>query len=120
MISVASPTGQQWRIGYGRQEVIVCEVGATLRTYSVREHPVVDGFGVDEWSHSGRGQILAPWPNRLADGRYEFNGVRAQAALGPCRPGTRTSSHCVSSSTPRPGTRSRSSSMSNTTSGATA
>jgi aldose 1-epimerase len=81
MISVASPTGQQWRIGHGRQEVIVCEVGATLRTYSVREHPVVDGFGVDEWSHSGRGQILAPWPNRLADGRYEFNGVRAQAAL---------------------------------------
>jgi len=47
----------------------------------VLEHPVVDGFGVDEWSHSGRGQILAPWPNRLADGRYEFNGVRAQAAL---------------------------------------
>ena len=81
MISVASPTGQQWRIGHGRQEVIVCEVGATLRTYSVREHPVIDGFGVDEWSHSGRGQILAPWPNRLADGRYEFNGVRAQAAL---------------------------------------
>ena len=81
MITVASPTGQQWRIGHGRQEVIVCEVGATLRTYSVREHPVIDGFGVDEWSHSGRGQILAPWPNRLADGRYEFNGVRAQAAL---------------------------------------
>ena len=25
--------------------------------------------------------MLAPWPNRLADGRYEFNGVRAQAAL---------------------------------------
>ena len=80
-ISVASPTGQQWRIGHGRQEVIVCEVGATLRTYSVGEHPVVDGFGADEWSHSGRGQVLAPWPNRLADGRYEFNGVRAQAAL---------------------------------------
>jgi aldose 1-epimerase len=80
-ISVASPTGQQWRIGHGRQEVIVCEVGATLRTYSVGDHPVVDGFGADEWSHSGRGQVLAPWPNRLADGRYEFNGVRAQAAL---------------------------------------
>ena len=80
-ISVASPTGQQWRIGHGRQEVIVCEVGATLRAYSVGDHPVLDGFGADEWSHSGRGQVLAPWPNRLADGRYEFNGVRAQAAL---------------------------------------
>ena len=80
-ISVASPTGQQWRIGHGRQEVVVCEVGATLRAYSVGDHAVLDGFGSDEWSHSGRGQVLAPWPNRLADGRYEFNGVRAQAAL---------------------------------------
>jgi aldose 1-epimerase len=80
-ISVASPTGQQWRIGHGNQEVIVCEVGATLRAYRVAEQAVLDGFGPDEWSHAGRGQVLAPWPNRLADGRYEFNGVRAQAAL---------------------------------------
>ncbi len=43
--------------------------------------PILDGFGPDEWSHSGRGQVLAPWPNRLADGRFEFNGLRAQAAL---------------------------------------
>jgi len=78
---VASPTGQQWRIGHGQQEVIVCEVGATLRAYNVGTHAVVDGFGAHEWSQSGRGQVLAPWPNRLADGRYEFNGVRAQAAL---------------------------------------
>ena len=80
-ISIASPTGQQWRIGHGRQEVVVCEVGATLRAYSVGSTTILDGFGTDEWSHSGRGQVLAPWPNRLADGRYEFNGVRAQAAL---------------------------------------
>ena len=78
---MASPTGQQWRIGHGHQEVVVCEVGATLRRYAVDDAPVIDGFGADEWSHSGRGQVLAPWPNRLADGRYEFNGVRAQAAL---------------------------------------
>jgi aldose 1-epimerase len=80
-ISVASPTGQQWRIGHGRQQVVVCEVGATLRAYTVGDTPVVDGFGPGEWSHSGRGQVLAPWPNRLAEGRYEFNGVQAQAAL---------------------------------------
>jgi galactose mutarotase-like enzyme len=80
-ISIASPTGQQWRIGHGSQEVVVCEVGATLRSYTVADAPVLDGFAADEWSHSGRGQVLAPWPNRLADGRFEFNGVRAQAAL---------------------------------------
>ena len=56
-------------------------MGATLRHYAVGDTQVLDGFGSDEWSHSGRGQVLAPWPNRLADGRYEFNGVRAQAAL---------------------------------------
>jgi aldose 1-epimerase len=78
---VASPTGQQWKIGHGGQEVVVCEVGATLREYNVGSHAVVDGFGPGEWSHSGRGQVLAPWPNRLADGRYEYNGIRAQAAL---------------------------------------
>ena len=60
---------------------MVCEVGATLRAYTAADHPVIEGFGPDEWSHSGRGQVLAPWPNRLADGRYEFNGVRAQAGL---------------------------------------
>jgi galactose mutarotase-like enzyme len=80
-ISVASPTGQQWRIGHGRQRAVVCEVGATLRVYTVGETPVLDGFGSDEWSHSGRGQVLAPWPNRLSDGHYEFNGLTAQAAL---------------------------------------
>ncbi len=80
-ISVASPTGQQWRIGHGDQEIVVCEVGATLRSYTVGTQPVMDGFGANEWSQSGRGQVLAPWPNRLADGRYEFGGIRAQAAL---------------------------------------
>jgi galactose mutarotase-like enzyme len=80
-ISVASPTGQQWRIGHGDHDVVICEVGATLRSYNVGPTPVIDGFGPNEWSHSGRGQVLAPWPNRLADGRYEFNGVQAQAAL---------------------------------------
>jgi len=79
--SARSPTGQQWRIGHGRQEVIVTEVGATLRSFTVDGAPVIDGFGLDEWSHSGRGQVLAPWPNRLGDGRYEFGGVTAQAPL---------------------------------------
>jgi len=74
-------TGDQWMIGHGQQRAVVCEVGATLRTFSVADQPVIDGFGPDEWSHSGRGQILAPWPNRLGDGRYTFEGTRAQAPL---------------------------------------
>ncbi|MBV8463016.1 MAG: hypothetical protein JO368_06970, partial [Acidimicrobiales bacterium] len=74
-------TGDQWMLGHGTQRAVVCEVGATLRSYTVDEAPVIDGFGAEEWSHSGRGQVLAPWPNRLGDGRYCFEGSDAQAAL---------------------------------------
>lgn len=76
-----SPTGAQWMIGHGRQELVVTEVGATLRAYTVAGLDVLQGFGPAEWSHGGRGQVLAPWPNRLGDGRYRWQGTGAQAAL---------------------------------------
>jgi galactose mutarotase-like enzyme len=74
-------TGDQWVIGHGHQRAVVTEVGATLRSFTVGDRPVVDGFGPEEWSTGGRGQVLAPWPNRLGDGRYTFEGVEAQAPL---------------------------------------
>lgn len=76
-----TPSGAQWAIAHGHQQAVVTEVGATLREYTVGGRDVVQGFGPNEWSHAGRGQVLAPWPNRLGDGSYEWNGVRAQAAL---------------------------------------
>src|ERR1700722_8779691 len=75
------PTGEQWVIGHGKQEATVAEVGATLRSCRVGDGAVLDGFGIDEWATGGRGQVLAPWPNRLGDGRYEFGGRVSQAAL---------------------------------------
>ena len=42
---------------------------------------LLDGYGADEMSSSGRGQVLIPWPNRLEDGNYEFNGRRHQLPL---------------------------------------
>ena len=74
-------TGDQWVIGHGHQRAVLTEVGATLRSFTVEDRPVVDGFGPAEWSHGGRGQVLAPWPNRLGGGRYSFQGVEAQAPL---------------------------------------
>ena len=32
-------------------------------------------------SPSGRGQVLVPWPNRIAEGRYEFGGRDHQLPL---------------------------------------
>lgn len=80
-LKVRSGTGTQWEIAHGQQRVVVTEVGATLRSYTLDERPVVAGFAADEWAHGGRGQVLAPWPNRLGDGRYRFADVEVQAAL---------------------------------------
>jgi aldose 1-epimerase len=75
------PTGAQHEISHGDQRAVITEVGATLRSYEVGGSPVVDGFAPDERSSAGRGQVLAPWPNRLEDGRYAFSGVEGAAAL---------------------------------------
>ncbi len=74
-------TGDQWVIGHGHQRAVITEIGATLRSFTVEDRPVIDGFGPTQWSQGGRGQVLAPWPNRLGDGRYSFQGVEAQAPL---------------------------------------
>jgi aldose 1-epimerase len=75
------PSGEQHEIRHGDQVVVVTEVGATLRAYSVGGLDVLDGFSVDEPSSAGRGQVLAPWPNRLDGGRYEFDGRPGAAAI---------------------------------------
>jgi aldose 1-epimerase len=57
------------------------EVGATLRSYTVDDVHVLDGFAIGDRSTAGRGQVLAPWPNRLDAGRYSFEGREGRAAL---------------------------------------
>ena len=74
-------TGDQWVIGHGDQRAVVTEIGATLRSFAVGDRSLIDGFAADDWSKGGRGQVLAPWPNRLADGTYTFEGITAEAAL---------------------------------------
>jgi aldose 1-epimerase len=75
------PSGEQHEIRYGDHVVVVTEVGATLRAYSAGELDVLDGFGVNEPSSAGRGQVLAPWPNRLDGGSYTFGGREGRAAI---------------------------------------
>jgi aldose 1-epimerase len=78
---MTSPSGRQIRLAYGGQEAIVVELGAGLRTYSVSGRSVLDGYGADETCQGGRGQALIPWPNRLGDGRFDWDGRELQTAL---------------------------------------
>ena len=60
---------------------MITEVGAGLRILSVAGRDLLDGYGRDEMCRSGRGQVLIPWPNRIEDGLYEFDGRRNQLPL---------------------------------------
>jgi aldose 1-epimerase len=73
---VVPPSGEQYEIVFEEQRALVTEVGGGLRTYAVGEREVLDGYGDDAMCSSGRAQVLAPWPNRIADASYEFAGVR--------------------------------------------
>jgi aldose 1-epimerase len=63
------------------QYVAVDLTGGGLRSYVAHGREILDGYPAGEASPSGRGQVLAPWPNRLEDGSYEFDGRRHQLDL---------------------------------------
>jgi aldose 1-epimerase len=60
------------------QRAVLDEVGGGIRSYTARGREVLDGYPAGQPSPSGRGQVLIPWPNRLEDGSYEFDGQRHQ------------------------------------------
>ena len=78
---MTSPSGEQYEIAAAGYTAVITESGAALRVLSHSGRPLVDGFAPDEMSSGGRGQLLMPWPNRIRDGRFSFNGRDHQLAL---------------------------------------
>jgi len=89
--SAEPPSGQQVELRHGSQRAIVVEVGGGLRSYSVDDRAVLDGYAVDRMADGGRGQPLLPWPNRLADGQYTWDGRHLQVPIDEL--GRRNASH---------------------------
>jgi aldose 1-epimerase len=75
------PSGDQIELVDGDQRAVIVEVGAGLRSYVSHGRQHLDGYPADAMASSGRGQLLIPWPNRLEDGRYEFDGRSLQLPL---------------------------------------
>ena len=59
----------------------IATVGASLRTLSHDGRDLVVPFAEDEVRPLYRGAVLVPWPNRVVDGRYAFDGRQQQLAL---------------------------------------
>jgi aldose 1-epimerase len=67
------PTGTQFAFeGPSGQRAVVAEVGATLRSWRVDGQEQLDPFDGPGADEAFRGKVLAPWPNRIRDGRYRF------------------------------------------------
>lgn len=77
---VATELGQI-EIAHGEQRVGVVALGGGLRSYEAAGRELLNGFRPGERPASGRGQVLVPWPNRIEDGSYEFEGKRLQLPL---------------------------------------
>ena len=74
-------TGQQYEIRSGDQRAVVVEVGGGLREYTVAGNPILDGYEVSQMATAARGCPLLPWPNRLHEGTYVWDGEEHQAAI---------------------------------------
>jgi aldose 1-epimerase len=75
------PSGSQVALAAYDQELVVAEVGGGIRSYRREGRDVLDGYEAAEICSGGRGQLLAPWPNRVGDGRWEWDGFTHQLAL---------------------------------------
>ena len=73
-----SINGQRWELQSGTQRASVVQRGGALQSYSLDGADLVDGFADDELPPAFNGAVLAPWPNRIRDGRWSWRGRQYQ------------------------------------------
>ncbi|WP_404288113.1 aldose 1-epimerase family protein [Glutamicibacter arilaitensis] len=64
--------------GYSAQ---IASVGATVVSLEYLQRPLVRTFDPQQLRPVYSGAILAPWPNRVIDGRYRWSGTELQLPL---------------------------------------
>jgi aldose 1-epimerase len=81
-VSAAIPiSGTRVPLRSGGYAAEIATVGATLRSLTVDGRDLVVPFAEDEVRPLYRGVVLVPWPNRVVDGRYTFDGSMQQLPL---------------------------------------
>ncbi|QZN84702.1 aldose 1-epimerase family protein [Cellulomonas sp. C5510] len=76
-----APSGRQHSLAHGAHRATIAEVGASVRTYAVGGRDVVLPFAEDVLAPAYSGAVLAPWPNRLRDGQYTWEGTGYQVPV---------------------------------------
>ncbi len=76
-----NPSGHQWIIAAGSHQATIVEVGGGVREYTCGGEHILDGYPVDAMCRRAAGQVLSPWPNRIRDGRYDWDGAQHQLPI---------------------------------------
>lgn len=76
-----APSGDQYELRYAEQCATVVEVGGGVRSYRDGERDVLQPYDINAMCDGAHGPPLIPWPNRLADGSYTFDGTDYQVAI---------------------------------------
>lgn len=75
-------SGRQFLLEHGPFRAAIASIGASLRALTHDGRDLVVPYAADELRPAFRGAILAPWPNRVVDGRYTDGvGVEQRLAL---------------------------------------
>lgn len=70
--------GDEYHLRHGDYTAVVTEIGGGLRELRYGDRDLVRSYHPEEVRPRYRGAILVPWPNRVVDGRYSFDGEEYQ------------------------------------------
>ncbi|MCU1482110.1 MAG: aldose epimerase [Subtercola sp.] len=81
--SADAPTGQQFELtgSGGRLRAVVTELGAMLRLLEVDGVALIEGFDESAYPQFCAGWMLIPWPNRVRDGLWSYDGVQRRLPI---------------------------------------
>ena len=93
MTSKTPRTGNQYSIHYGDYSAVICELGAKIRRFDYQGKEIFCPFGVNDLTPTCNGYVLAPWPNRIENGEYDFNGKHYCAPVNEYHPAPRNNAN---------------------------
>ncbi|HEU4513466.1 MAG TPA: aldose 1-epimerase family protein [Nocardioidaceae bacterium] len=76
-----SAGGDEYELRNGEYTAVVTQVGAGLRLLRHGDRDLLLPYDTGAVRPKYRGALLAPWPNRVVDGRYRFDGEELQLDL---------------------------------------
>lgn len=79
------PSGREIELSCAGTDARIVTVGASLASYRAYDRDLIVPFAVSEIRPAFRGATLAPWPNRIPDGSYLFDGEQQLPLTEPGR-----------------------------------